>query len=76
VSIGFVTAFVFSSVVTFTGATHEPVFFDAAAIVPTVIYLGRWARIRGHDQRSVRLSSRLSLILWWMAPSDDALVSG
>ncbi len=46
VSIGFVTAFVFSSVVTFTGATHEPVFFDAAAIVPTVIYLGRWIEDR------------------------------
>lgn len=46
VSLGFVTAFVWSTAVTFAGLGHEPIFFDAAAIVPTVIYLGRWIEDR------------------------------
>lgn len=46
VSLGFVTAFTWSAVVTIAHKTGEPVFFDAAAIVPTVIYLGRWIEER------------------------------
>jgi len=46
VSLGFVTAFVWSTIITLGNFTREPVFFDAAAIVPTVIYFGRWIEDR------------------------------
>ncbi|WP_298208250.1 cation-translocating P-type ATPase [Ferrimicrobium sp.] len=46
VALGFVTAFSWSAVITIAAKTSEPIFFDAAAIVPTVIYLGRWIEER------------------------------
>jgi Cu+-exporting ATPase len=63
VSLGFVTALAWSTAVTFVGLKHEPVFFDAAAIVPTVIYLGRWIENRAKNVARADLNQLQAQIL-------------
>lgn len=63
VSLGFTTALVWSTAVTFAGLKNEPIFFDAAAIVPTVIYLGRLIEDRAKTVARANLNDLQAQIL-------------
>lgn len=62
VALGTSVAWLFSTWVTFAGSHHQPVYFEASALVITLVCLGKWleARAKGKTSEAVEALIRLA----------------